>query len=684
MSITILQLAAKVTADTKDAEASLKNVKQRADEAGGDSGGGGIKGFLARVAMIGAGVGIIGGVVGAFTFLKDQVTDSVNAANAYQLVQAQTNAVLASTKGVSGQTAESIAKLAESFSTTTTFSKEATQGAENMLLTFTNIKGNLPQVTGATLDFATAMHMDATSAALQLGKALNDPATGYTKLQREGVTFTKAQVEAIKSMEKAGNIAGAQGIILGELQKEFGGSAKAAGATFAGSLQILQNQLEDTKVKIGAALIPVLSQLLTAIAPLMQAFAQFVSGALGGLSSFLTGTIIPTFQQWMPVIGAIVQGAQILGNIFLSALRPALDQIGQAFSKAHGPGLNVKDAMTAVTGVVQKLVPFIQQAGLVIGRLATIFVTDVLPVIQKFVAFVVANVLPVLGQFANFIITQVVPVVQQLVGFFIANVLPVLAQIADIIIKNVVPALMGIVSSIMTNVWPAVKNLIGALENLWQKISPVLIPVLQFLGWVLQNVIAPVITHVILPAIGFLINVVVGVINVVATVIGALGHLGDVFGGIGKIATSVWSGIQGAFKAGVNLIISDINSFISFLDGIQIHIPAVGVGPVKTPAFDWGGPGIPQIPYLAEGGDITRGGDVVVGDRGAERLTLPTGARVTPLPAGLGGFGGGFGGGSPQMVQVETTINLDGYRLAQVVTKHQPTVIRNTAGRRDM
>ena len=41
--------------------------------------------------------------------------------------------------------------------------------------------------------------------------------------------------------------------------------------------------------------------------------------------------------------------------------------------------------------------------------------------------------------------------------------------------------------------------------------------------------------------------------------------------------------------------------------------------------------GIKKIPMLAEGGTITQAGTVMVGERGAELLDLPRGAKVTPL-----------------------------------------------------
>lgn len=56
-----------------------------------------------------------------------------------------------------------------------------------MLLTFTRIgKDVFPKAVGPILNVSTAMGTDLNSAALQVGKALNDPAKGINALSRAG------------------------------------------------------------------------------------------------------------------------------------------------------------------------------------------------------------------------------------------------------------------------------------------------------------------------------------------------------------------------------------------------------------------------------------------------------------------------------------------------------------------
>lgn len=186
---------------------------------------------------------------------------------AAQKVQAQTTAVIKSTGGAAGVSAEHVGKLAGQLRDMSGVDDEVVQSGENMLLTFTNIqnkvgKGNdvFDQATKATLDLSVAMGKDMQSSAILVGKALQDPIKGCTALRKVGVQLTDSQAALIKKMVESGDVMGAQKVILAELNREFGGSAAAAGGTLAGKLEILKSKFGDLKQAIGDKLIPVLSQ----------------------------------------------------------------------------------------------------------------------------------------------------------------------------------------------------------------------------------------------------------------------------------------------------------------------------------------------------------------------------------------------------------------------------------------
>jgi phage-related minor tail protein len=156
--------------------------------------------------------------------------------------QAQLAAALKSTAGAAGLSQDQLNGMADSLSSLTTFEDDAITSAQALLLTFTKIGGDVfPDAIRAAADMSTALGTDLNSAVLQLGKALNDPIKGLTTLGRAGVQFTDSQKALIEAMVESGRVADAQRIILGELETQFGGSARAARDTLGGALQALTN-----------------------------------------------------------------------------------------------------------------------------------------------------------------------------------------------------------------------------------------------------------------------------------------------------------------------------------------------------------------------------------------------------------------------------------------------------------
>lgn len=222
-------------------------------------------------------------------------------------VQAQTNAVLKSTGGIAGVTAEQIKDLASSLQETTLFTDEQTQSGQNMLLTFTNIgKDVFPETTRTMLDMSQALGQDVKTSAIQLGKALNDPIAGVSALSRVGVSFTEQQKEQIKTLVESGDVMGAQKVILAELNKEFGGSAKAAADT--APFQVFQNLVGDLTENLAGELLPVVNDLGKQLLAWLtnpetkagiQGIIEGVRGmfaTIGALVGFITGTVVPALQ----------------------------------------------------------------------------------------------------------------------------------------------------------------------------------------------------------------------------------------------------------------------------------------------------------------------------------------------------------------------------------------------------
>lgn len=285
-------------------------------------------GRIAAAALVATGAAVVAfGVSSAKAFIESE--------NAI----AQTEAVLKSTGQAAGVTSKTVTDLANSLQRQTRYSDETIRSAENMLLTFTNIgQKTFPGATEAVLDMATAMGSDLQSTAIQVGKALQDPVLGATALQRVGVRLTESQKDTIKSLVDVGDAAGAQAIILKELQTEFGGSAKAAGKTFAGQLDILKNQLGEVQESIGEVILKGLTPFVTKLLTLYES-----AGGVEGIMTSLAEAIKPIATSVISVAnqvgGYLLPKLSELWGTIRDDLLPALEGFMKAFGPTVGKGI---------------------------------------------------------------------------------------------------------------------------------------------------------------------------------------------------------------------------------------------------------------------------------------------------------------------------------------------------------
>ncbi len=273
-------------------------------------------------------------VTGAIQGLGSAVGYALSEAMSAEEIMTQLNAVIASTGGAAGVTADMASQLADSLSQVTRFEDDAILKSQALLLTFTNISSDVfPAATQAILDMSTAMGQDLQTSAIQIGKALNDPIAGMGALQRVGVAFNETQKATIEGLIAGGQTMEAQRLILAELTKEFGGSAVAAGQTFAGQMDIIKNTLSNVAENIGMAVLPTLKQFADQLLTFVQSdqFQQWVETAAAWLRdelplaiqtvvAFWESDLKPALAEWWPImkndiLPALMEITRILGVV---------------------------------------------------------------------------------------------------------------------------------------------------------------------------------------------------------------------------------------------------------------------------------------------------------------------------------------------------------------------------------
>jgi hypothetical protein len=272
-----------------------------------------------RVGELGKSMTKLGGVLSLSVtaplalFGKSAFNAAVEAREAF----AQVEQALTTMGGASGKTAEELKKSAKQLETFSNFDDDEILGKVTAnLLTFGNVSGDVfDRAQQAAVDLSARLGQDLQSSAIQLGKALNDPIAGVTALSRVGVSFTEDQKEMIKAMAEAGDVAGAQAIVLGELEKQFGGAAKAAREAAPGGDQL--QAWRTLQEVIGERLVVAFEKIEKVTAPLINSFLDLDEN---------TQTVIVAVAALAAAIGPalVVLGMMATGLSALVTLGPPL------------------------------------------------------------------------------------------------------------------------------------------------------------------------------------------------------------------------------------------------------------------------------------------------------------------------------------------------------------------------
>ena len=292
-------------------------------------------GFLEKFKATASGVFAGNLMVTGLNAIKSAIGGAIQDAQEYEKLLNQTAAVIASTGNVAGISVKSLKDHASQLESIAAVDENVILHGENVIATFTNIrnvagKGNdvFDQTTKAALDLSAALGQDMQSSAIQLGKALNDPIKGVSALTRVGVTFSEEQKKMIAQLQNSGDTLGAQKIILAEVNREFGGAAKAAGDTFAGAIFRAKDKAQDFARDLITNLQPILLGIGKTIGDIYNNTLKPLFTWIGknkeavGLFVGILGTAYALFKAYEIILG-IVEGATALYTVAVALMAGA-------------------------------------------------------------------------------------------------------------------------------------------------------------------------------------------------------------------------------------------------------------------------------------------------------------------------------------------------------------------------
>lgn len=271
---------------------------------------------------IGAGVAIAGGLAFA-------VTQFVEADRASQKLDNSARNAATSAK----INAEALREVAQATQSKTAADGDALVAGQAMLVQFGATQDQTVQLTPLLADLSRKMGVDTETAARAIGKSL-EGSTG--QLQRMGIQVdaTKAATDPFTATMDA-------------LRSTVGGFAEAEGATAAGTLERIKNQLGDVVESVGGGA-------LEAFTPLIEFMGTI------GLSGSAAGDAIGNMAGKLGVIAAttgLAMGGLIKAREGIDNIRTAASTAGDGVGKmgfALG-ALGVVGAGLAIAGIVSSL-----------------------------------------------------------------------------------------------------------------------------------------------------------------------------------------------------------------------------------------------------------------------------------------------------------------------------------------
>lgn len=562
---------------------------------------------VGKSATLGLTLPIVGAGVAAFK-LADEYGDA--AGQVQQHIK---------TMGVQGVVSfGGLSKAARDFSMQTGIAQTELLGASGKLVTFANVAargtGFLNETTRAAADLSASGFGSVSSASVMLGKALDNPLKGITALSRVGVSFSEQQTKVIEKLVATGQTAKAQGIILGAVQAQVGGTAKK----IADPWDKAKATLQATAITIGEAVMPVVSKLAGVIADVAKWFQNLSPGAkeiaikIAAVAA-AAGPLLIIFGKLATAVGSIVGlGAKIIGVFVGKAAAASAD------AAATGA------ATTATWALNTSLLATIATVGLIVVAIVA-------------VAIVIIKNWDTIKRFGIAAWNAI-----KAAALAVWNAIKAAALFVWNVIKGIIKAYVAawkiafrVVWTVVKTVWNAIKAAIKAAWAVIKAIAAAYVAVYKT-AWNVVKTIALGVWKAIVGAV----KIAWGVLKSVGQTIksffvgiwnGIKESAKTVWDAIKTTVSNVWDVISGIVKTGANGLIVILNGIIK---GINLLIR--GVNLVK-PGEDISS--IEPIPYLARGGRIMRTGLAIVGESGPELVSLNRGASVAPLERG-GGIGG--------------------------------------------
>lgn len=567
-------------------------------------------------------------VIKAIGRLKDFATETMTAAKAQLDVQTKLSSVLENVKSIqirgpnaAAAAAKELNKVADALEAVGVIGNDVTVAGMQQLATYQLSEKEI-SVLAAGMDDLLAQQKglnatqgDAVNVANMIGKAM----TGQVgALSRVGITFSKAQAEAIKTGDATLRAA----TIAEVLKENVGGVNKALAETDQGQLVQAQNTFDAIKEEIGYFLLPLLNQFVKGVLPYVSKGLGKLTAVLNKIGPKISALMTKGFEKLSSIMPYVID---IFSNVI-----PIIEQFFSTFSAGKELLPVISDAIKMILPVILSLIPEI-------SNLRNNLLPIIISLIKDLIPFI-ANLIKIIVPLAISIIKSLIPAFEQIIPLvvqIIKKILPILISLFKLVapliiylVKQIVP-LVSIIASALIPAFemliPPIMNLISKLLPPLQKLFSAVFSLIRDLAPVI-NVAAQLFSAVLGAAINTLTPIIQGIIGHFTNIINILAEITkfvvNVFTGnwsaawenVNNIFAGIFTGIVNIAKSPLNLVIGLVNTAINGINGLTgviNKIPGVKIGK------------IPNIPYLAKGATVTSPTVAMIGEGKVPETVVP-------------------------------------------------------------
>jgi len=507
---------------------------------------------------------------------------------------------------------------------------------------------------------AVALGVDLSAAALQ-SKGLAGVMAEVTQKTGGSVEALSALFPNVRALKAALSLTRGE---MGPFAEDLATIGTAAGATqaafeiqtrsFAAQMASFQNTLQGLFIGLGQIILPVLTDLIAQIKPVIDQIMGLDEGtkrlivtigavaAAAGPVLLIIGGLAAGLGALLSPIGLVIAALAALGAAYATnfgGMRDAVDQL-VAQAQAVWPAIQttITTAVQTIQTVIARVFTAIQEFWYQHGDEILTFARTVWGAIQQFVDLAVRNI--------SDIVTTVMATVQK---FWDENGQQIMeaTQIVWNRIWQIISTIMHVIQTIWRdhgeqilhvaqNVWNSIKVVIETMINVILGIIKLVTSLIRgdWEGaWEAIRGIAESVWNGIYRIISNLLDSIKTIIFIALDSVRPLWE--RVWGGIQDTTERIWEGIVSTVRNAINSIIRGINSLITAWNRLEFRIPGFGVdipkvdipgigtvggGHLGWPGITIGTPDIPTIPLLAAGGLVTRPTLAMLGEQGPEAV----------------------------------------------------------------